>query len=143
MIQYKYILYMCIISYLFFPIVEEQCDWRVDNGFCKYVFIVLSTIFVCLLDFVRFSFRSARNVNCSCAAIVHFKYWFYSIVLSIGFTVLLSYAFWKFWSLGLFALVNAPTWKIWAMKGVKWAIILWIAFDVVLSLGFLVIWLLV
>ena len=64
-------------------------------------------------------------------------------ILSIGFTVLLSYAFWKFWSLGLFALVNAPTWKIWAMKGVKWAMILWIAFDVVLSLGFLVIWLLV
>lgn len=92
MIQYKYILYMCIISYLFFLIVEEQCDWRFKNGFCKYVFIVLSTIFVYLLDFARFSFSSACYADCSCTDIVHFKYWFYGIVVLRLLEVL------EFWS---------------------------------------------
>lgn len=71
---------MCIISYLFLLIVEEQCDWRFENGFCKYVFIILSAIYVCMLAFVRFSLSSTRNVNCSCTDIVYFKHWLYGVV---------------------------------------------------------------
>lgn len=134
MIQYKYILYTCIISYLFLFVVGNNVIGGLRMAFAgMFLLFFLPFLFIFWLLYAAVSMALAMLIV---AAPILF-------IISISFTVLLSYAFWKFWSLGLFTLVNAPTWKIWAMKGVKWAMILWIAFDIVLSLGFLVIWLLV